>query len=137
MRYYNWERLDYVSDQYNLGPFQQGFADWFDNGGFTTGANFDLTHSFSDKLTVTLQGQYNVLHPIWDDYLNLYTPFSALYGDFLTPGAPCAGIAAGSGYVSCAYGTGTVLAPAFGINENGSFFQNYGFGLALPVQPDQ
>ncbi len=31
--------------------------------------------------------------------------------------------------MSCAYGTGVVQAPILYINENNSFFQNYGFGL--------
>jgi hypothetical protein len=129
VRYYNWERLETDSQLYSLGPFQQGAATWQAIGGPTTGGSFDLTHSFGNKLTVTLQGQYSVLHPIWDLAEPFLSQFGSLFGDFLAPTAPCAGIPAGMGYVSCAYGTGNVLAPGFGIAENGSYFQNWGAGL--------
>ena len=128
LRYYNWERLEYQSQEYGLGPFQQGQAFWEDNGGSVTGFSGEITHSFNDKLTVTLQGQYNVLHPIWNEIIPVFTFFGPLVGDFLPPTAGCPATP-GNGYVSCAYGTGNVPAPAFGLNMNNSYFQNYGFGL--------
>ena len=129
LRYYNWERLQNEQREYSLGPVQQGVAFYQTVGGPTVGMSFDLQHAFGDKLTVTLNGQYNISHPIWDGIEPLFTLFGPLPGDFGVPQAPCAGVPAGSGYVSCAYGTGVVPAPAFGLAENGSFFQNYGFGL--------
>lgn len=134
VRYYNWERLDYQSQEYGLGPFQQGFAFYSDNGGYTTGTSFDLTHSFGDKLTLTLQGQYNVKHPVWDEELPQYSFFSALFGDFLPPSGACAGTPAGDGYVYCAY-NGAVVAPAFGLDMNNSYFQDYGLGLRFQYNP--
>jgi hypothetical protein len=136
VRYYNWERLDYQSQEYGLGPFQQGFAFYSDNGGFITGTTTDLTHQFGDKLTVTLQGQYNVLHPIWDELLPQYSFFSGLFGDFVpvNPATDCPA-AAGAGYVSCSYGNNVVQAPAFGLNMNNSYFQNYGLGLRFQYTP--
>jgi hypothetical protein len=132
VRYYNWERLEYDSDEYNLGPFAQGTSYYQINGGSVTGTSFELTHQFGDKLTVTLQGQYNNLHPIWNE---IFTPVFALFGplggDFLpvAPGGCTPPVLAGTGYVSCAYGNGVVPAPSLYINENNSFFQNYGAGL--------
>ena len=128
LRYYNWDRMEYDQQLYSLGPFQQGLAVYQAIGGPTVGASFDLTHQFGDKLTVTLNGQYNVVHPIWNGVEPLLTLFGPLPGDFAPPAAGCPA-ALGAGYVSCAYGTGTVLAPAFGLNENDSYDQNYGFGL--------
>jgi len=137
LRYYNWERLDYDQDLYELGPTQQGFANYQITGGPTVGANFDLTHSFGDKLTLTLNGQYNNIHPIVQQWLPLLTVFDLLRlgSDFLPPtgGCPVAGQAAG--YVYCAYGANTPLAPSAGINTNGSFFQNYGLGLRIQYTP--
>lgn len=129
LRYYNWSSYETQQQEYSLGPTEQGVAFWQNTGGPTTGGSFDLTHIFGDKLTVTLNGVYSTQHPVWDGYEPLFTLYGPLAGDFGVPQAPCAGIPAGSGYVSCAYGVGTVPAPAFGLNENGSFFQDYGFGL--------
>ena len=136
LRYYNWETLDTDSTQYNLGPTQQGVAVYQTTGGPTVGMSFDLTHQFGDKLTVTLNGQYNNQHPIWDGIEPLFTLYGNLAGDFGVPQGGCAPgtVAAGAGYVSCAYGTGTVPAPAFGLAENNSFFQQYGFGLRFQYQ---
>jgi hypothetical protein len=128
LRYYNWERLETEQTEYSLGPTQQGVAVYQTIGGPTVGVSGDLTHQFGDKLTVTLNGQYNVQHPIWDGIEPLFTLFGPLPGDFGVPTAGCPA-ANGAGYVSCAYGVGTVPAPAFGLAENGSFFQNYGVGL--------
>ncbi len=130
VRYYNWERLETDMQEYELGPFQQGTSLWQAEGGSTTGFSGEITHQFGDKLTVTLQGQYNVLHPVWNqEFTPVYALFGPLGGDFTPPTAPCAGIPAGAGYVSCAYGAGVVPAPILYIDENNSFFQNYGFGL--------
>ena len=128
LRYFNWDRLESTQQEYSLGPAQQGVAVYQTIGGPTVGGSFDLTHQFGDKLTVTLNGQYEAQHPIWDGIEPLFTLFGPLPGDFGVPTAGCPA-ALGAGYVSCAYGVGTVPAPAFGLNENNSFFQNYGFGL--------
>jgi Carboxypeptidase regulatory-like domain len=132
LRYYNWDRMDYESTEYSLGQFVNGAANWEGFGGPTVGTSFDLTHTFGDKLTVTLNGQYNVLHPVWNQIQPLFTlftsPTAAGVGDFEPPSGGCPAGGQGQGYVYCAYG-GAVQAPAFGLNENNSFFQNYGMGL--------
>jgi hypothetical protein len=135
LRYYNWERLDYQQTLYSLGPAQNGLADYAINGGPVVGGSFDLTHSFSDKLTMTLNGQYSNIHPIDDVSFPLITVFGPLIGDFAPPAAGCPVAGQGLGYVSCAYGTGTVLAPGYGNSSNGSFFQNYGLGLRIQYSP--
>jgi hypothetical protein len=128
LRYYNWERMDFQQNLDSLGPTIQGVAYWLATGGSTVGASFDLSHSFGDKLTVTLNGQYSVRHPVLDFVEPLLTLFSPLFGDFLPPAAGCPA-ASGLGYVSCAYGSGNILAPDGGENANNSYFQNYGLGL--------
>jgi hypothetical protein len=135
LRYYNLERLQADSQLYSLGPSQQGLGFWDDIGGPTVGTSFDLTHTFGDKLTVTLNGQFNVLHPIWDWVVPIFGVGSPLFSDFLPPAffgeaacPPLATIPSGAGYAYCATG-GTVQAPAGIINFNNSFFQNYGAGL--------
>ena len=137
IRYYNWEKLESQSDLYSLGQFAQGAASWQIFGGPVVGASFDLTHSFSSKLTATINAQYNVSHPVWNEFLPFVSGIVPLAGDFAAPTAPCAGIPAGAGYVSCAYGTGTVLEPAYGVNENNSFFQNFGAGLRIQYSPTE
>jgi hypothetical protein len=129
LRYFNWDRMEYDQQEYSLGPFQQGVAVYQAVGGPSVGVSADLTHQFGDKLTVTLNGQYTNQHPIWNGIEPLFTLFGPLPGDFapVAPGGCPAAL--GAGTVSCAYGNGVVAAPAFGLNENDSFFQNYGVGL--------
>jgi hypothetical protein len=137
LRYYNWSRLDYDQDLYELGPLQAGVANYAITGGPTAGASFDLTHSFGDKLTLTLNGQYDNIHPIiqeWFPILTLFAPLM-LQNDFLPPTAGCPVTGQAAGYVYCAYAANTPLAPAYGVNTNGSFFQNYGFGLRIQYSP--
>jgi hypothetical protein len=129
VRYYNWERLEQDQNLYSQDYVNAGVAQYQVVGGPTVGANFDLTHQFGDKLTVSLQGSYEVVHPVWNDILPIYATFGALYGDFLAPTAGCAGVAAGAGYVTCAYGLNAVPAPSLYINLNGSYFQNWGTGI--------
>jgi hypothetical protein len=135
IRYYNFERLEADSTLYSLGPFQQGAASWEQEGGPTVGMNFDLTHSFGDKVTVTLNGTYQNQHPVWNLYEPWVSGITPLVGDFGPPTAPCAGIPAGSGYVSCAYPGQNILAPAYGINFNNSYFQNWGVGVRVQYSP--
>jgi hypothetical protein len=135
VRYFNWEQLENESTLYSLGPLQQGAASYITEGGPVVGGSFDLTHSFGSKVTATLNGQYTVEHPINNEYVPFVSGIVPLAGDFAAPTAPCAGIPAGMGYVSCAYGTGTVLEPSFGTNENASYFQNFGVGLRIQYSP--
>jgi hypothetical protein len=128
VRYYNWEELQTQQFLSSLGPVQQGAAFWLEEGGPTVGTSFDLTHVFGDKLTVTLNGQYSVLHPVINYEIPTLTPFFTPIGDFMPPAAGCPA-AYGAGTVSCAYGAGTVLEPEIGLNFNNSYFQNYGLGL--------
>ena len=129
IRYYNWERLQQDQNLYSQSYTNAGVALWEQEGGPTTGVNFDLSHQFGDKLNVELDGDYEVVHPIWNQILPIYATFGALYGDFLPPTAGCPVTGQGMGYVTCAYGNGVVPAPSLYINMNGTYFQNFGAGI--------
>jgi hypothetical protein len=135
IRYYNYERLESDSQLYSLGAFQQGVGSWQQIGGPTVGMNFDLTHSFGDKVTVTLNGTYQNQHPIWNLYEPWVSGITPLVGDFGTPTQSCTNIPAGDGYVSCAYPGQNILAPAYGINFNNAFFQEWGVGVRVQYSP--
>jgi len=136
VRYFNQERLDYSMQEYELGPVQQGVGQYQINGGPVVGGNFDLTHSFSDKLTVTLNGTYETTHPVWDAWIPIFgVAYGGLYGDFAPPAGGAGACAAppntlgqANGYVYCQT-AGTGLEPSFGLDYHGTYFQNYGAGL--------
>jgi hypothetical protein len=132
VRYYNWEKLDYNSDLYSLGAAQQSNPVYQVQGGPVAGGNFDFTHAFSDKMTVTLNGSYEKVSPIWNDVQPLFSADTSLIGDFGPPTAtnPCP-------YVSCQEGLGNVPIPSPLINYNNSFFQNYGIGLRFQYVPTE
>jgi hypothetical protein len=134
LRYFNWDRVETDQNLYELGPFQQGQADFLQEGGPTAGMSFDLTHTFNDKLTVTLQGSYQDQLPLYSDYQPGYALFGAPIGDFEPPTAPCAGVPLGDGYVSCAYGNGVIQAPTIEYTERARI-QDYGTGLRFQYSP--
>ena len=72
LRYYNWGDIQATDGSYSQGPWFTGFPGvgqvWNGIGGNTSGVNLDLLHQFGSNLTVTLNGQYNVVRPIWNDY---------------------------------------------------------------------
>lgn len=133
VRYFNQERLDASMQEYELGPFQQGVGQYQIDGGPVVGGNFDLTHSFSDKLTVTLNGTYEVTHPIWDAWIPIFgIAYGGLYGDFNPPAGACPAdpttLGQNNGYVYCQTG-GAGLEPSFGLDYHGTYFQNFGGGI--------
>jgi Carboxypeptidase regulatory-like domain/TonB-dependent Receptor Plug Domain len=167
LRYYNWELLEYSDDQYSQGPWgsqDPGITDWSVDGGSTVGTNLDIEHQFGSNLTVTVSGQYNLLHPIFDDEepqdllsalitgtgLSL-TPdgsSSTTYGqpvptDWLPGGYLCGNNTNGPGgtgvdYLKCA-ASGSVAdtrIPMWGIGYNGTFFQEWGGGIRFQYNPN-
>jgi hypothetical protein len=167
LRYYNWELLEYNDDQYSLGPSgtnTPGITTWSSVGGPTVGMNLDLEHQFGSNLTVTLNGQYNIVHPIDDAYspqiqlaalssgtgLSL-TPdgsSSTTFGqpvpaDWLAGGYLCGNNTNGPGgsgvdYFNCAGGAGVsnTRIPMWGINYNGSYLQQWGGGVRFQYNPN-
>jgi hypothetical protein len=147
-RYYNWETLQSGDDSYTLGPWQTGdpgISDTSTTGGPTSGVGLDLVHQFGSNLTVTLNGEYDVLRPIWDGYepqLEAYALYAgagqegATGADWLPGGVVydtyCPGVAySGTGPLpSC-----DPRLPSWGIGYNGTEFQNWGGGIRVQYNP--
>jgi hypothetical protein len=149
LRYYNWEELEYFDDQASLPAWgtNASVSDWIVGGGPTVGMNLDLVHQFGSQLTVTLNGQYNVLHPIQDDYepqdqLEAIITGTGLNNqpvakDWLPGGYLCGGNSTHTDYFNCA-APGSVSdtrIPSWGINYNKSYFQNWGTGIRFQYDP--
>jgi len=149
LRYYNWETLEYSDTSYTLGAWNTSFPGVSATsaiGGPTVGANLDLVHQFGSNLTVTLNGEYDVLHPIWDGYEPQLQGIGLAFGTGLAneptvadwlPGGEvydtyCPGVAySGTGPLpSC-----DPRIPSWGIGYNGTVFQNWGTGIRLQYTP--
>jgi len=134
-KYYNWENLQGGSNNTGtsaLNPSNLGigaYPTWNQTGGPKVGARLDLTHQFSSKHTVTLDGLYENAHPIWDGYdpnaMVFLLAATGHYGDFL-PG----------GYLSQYFPNGIPRIPNTGIGYNGAFFQNFGYGIREQWAPN-
>jgi hypothetical protein len=169
LRYYNWEQLDYNDASYSNGPaagYVNGLGtvggvalpSWQQVGGPTVGTSLDLTQQFGSKLTVTANGQYNIVEPTW----NSEQPGLAIFGfgggsaqgpstaDWL----PSANLAtAPNGYIynyfcgSLPQSVGIAFLnggpkpsclprlPSWGIDYEGDKWQNYGIGLRVQYAP--
>ncbi len=139
-RYYNWESLQCSSNDtgttaatYGNGGGIGAYPTENCTGGPRVGIITDLTHQFSEKHIVTLNAQYEVSHPIW----NNYDP-DALY--YLLAASPCSGGPCltdfTGGYLSGYFPNGTPRVPVSGINYNGAFFQTMGLGLRWQYNPN-
>lgn len=145
LRYYDWDEKAATDQSYSLGPWQTGFPGagaWSETGGKTVGGNLDILQQIGNNLTVTLNGQYNVLYP---EFL-AYEPFLSiiqLTGTGLSAGGPqpsaadwlpggylCAG-----GYVDCSSGVSNVRIPSWGIDYHSATFDNWGTGIRLQFSP--
>ena len=134
-KYYNWENLQGSSNNEGFSganPSNLGigaYPTWNQTGGPKVGARLDLTHQFSSKHTVTLDGLYENAHPIWDGYdpnaMVFLLAATGHYGDFL-PG----------GYLSQYFPNGIPRIPNTGIGYNGAFFQNFGYGIREQWAPN-
>ena len=108
-------------------------------GGPRVGGIVDLTHQFGDKSIVTLSAQYEVSHPVWNDYDPEAIFF--LLGDFgaggCSPvgGGPCLGDFQPGGYLSGFFPGGVPRVPVSGINYNQAYFQQYGLGFRWQYSP--
>ena len=165
LKYYNWNEDQYSDDSYTLGPWGNGFpgiAAPSDTGGQTTGGNIDITQQIGSKVTVTLNGQYNVLDPQFNAYEPQLSPIGfavtglgtpAAAADWL-PGTPATATTAAvaPGYIYQHFcGTtpwiqnGVIGAgpkpsclpriPSWGIGYNQTTFQDWGAGLRLQYSP--
>jgi hypothetical protein len=83
LRYYNWSALSATDSTYTGGAPEAGVWGLGETqvtvGGYTTGFSTDLEKQFGGNLTVSLEGQYNMLHPIFDDYDPTDTILSPLF----------------------------------------------------------
>jgi hypothetical protein len=149
LRYYNWDELEYSDDQASLQAWGTGasVSDWTVTGGPTVGMNLDLVHQFGSQLTVTLNGQYNLLYPIEDDYEPQDQVAALISGtglanqpvpsDWLPGGYLCGNNPKHVDYFNCA-APGSISdtrIPSWGINYNKSFFQNWGTGVRFQYDP--
>ncbi len=148
LRYYNWDSLATTNSTDSLGPWNTGLpgaAFVQTTGGQTTGVNLDIIKQFGNNLTISLNGQYNVLDPIFD----LEEPalsIIALAGTGLA-NQPSAADWLPGGYVYSKFcgstpWSGTTAAPAclpripsWGIGYQGTIFQNYGEGIRFQYSP--
>jgi hypothetical protein len=139
-RYYNWSALSNSDTTYSLGAPQAGIFGFgaFQQtiGGYTSGISTDLEKQFGANLTVSLEGQYNWLHPLFDLYdptdetivpyaTGLNNPLMAT--DWATGGYFC-----GYAQFNCGanpLGIADARLPTWGINYQKTLFQNWGAGL--------
>jgi hypothetical protein len=151
LRYYNWTELQATDLSYSAGgfgtnPVYPAGQVWNQTGGQTVGGNLDLVHQVGSNLTVTLNGQYNDLYPEFNA-MAMFTPFTLL-GTGLTNQATASDWLPG-GYVynyfcgSTPWATGAPRPsclprlPGWGINYNGTVFQDWGAGLRLQYNPTE
>jgi hypothetical protein len=158
LRYYNWNDLQNTDNQYTLGPWGAGFpgiSAWVQTGGQTVGTNLDIIHQFGSKLTLTLNGQYNVLYPQFNAYEPQLSMIGIAIAGLANPPAGAdwlpsttAGCAPGQcGYIydyfcpGVAWTTGPAPSclprvPSWGIGYNKTTFQNWGSGIRLQFVPN-
>jgi len=143
VRYYNWNSLQSADGSYTNGAWQTGTPGLTvgaeTTGGYTSGFSADLEHQFGSNLTVSLEGQYNILHPLFDLYepqLQLLTP---VISDLPNQIAPTDWVTGGyfctNGYLSCPNGVANTRVPSWGINYNKTFFDQWGTGLRFQYSP--
>jgi hypothetical protein len=143
LRYYNWEQLDYNDTSYSNGPangYIAGFAgdalpEWEQVGGPTVGTSLDITQQFGSKLTVTANGLYNVVTPVWNSEQPGLTIFGigggSAQGPSTTDWLP-------GGYIYNYFtskGEAVPRLPNWGIDYEGNRWQNYGMGLRFQYAP--
>jgi hypothetical protein len=142
LRYYNWEQLQYQSNQYSVGPASGGGTFWAAYGGPTTGVSLDLTRQVGSKLTVNVNAKYDILHPIGDS-ISAQTEILGLYLSGIGADNP-GGVTGPSpadwlpgGYLSKYFPNGIPRIPLWGQNYSKAFFQNWGTGIRLQYTPMQ
>jgi hypothetical protein len=153
-KYYNWETLQGGSN--NLGSTFQNpsslglgaYPTWNETGGPKVGGRIDLTKQFSSKNTVTIDGVYEVAHPIWNGYdpnalgfLSMLFPLLGAAGPSYANFLPLSACAASSfpdcGTLNKYFPHGMPRMPVSGINYNSAYFQNFGFGIREQWAPNE
>jgi hypothetical protein len=156
LRYYNWDYLSTANPSTTLGAWGSnlpGMGQWNTTGGPTVGMSGDIEKQLGADLTVTLQGQYDILHPLFDgmaptDSLISFDPGAlgpgAISGAIPVTGSsgPVAisdwepgGYFCNNGYFDCSSGLADTRLPTWGINYNKTEFQDWGAGLRFQFQP--
>jgi len=148
LRYYNWGSLQGSDTSYTNGAWNTGFPGISARttvGGQTTGVNLDVIHSFSPELTVSVNGQYNVLAPLFDSVQPQIEGLALLGTGLANQPTPADFLPGGYVYTNFCGATpwaGTGPAPAclpripgWGIGYNGTIFQNWGTGIRFQYNP--
>jgi hypothetical protein len=148
LRYYNWAGLQSLDTSYTNGAWNTGFpgeSAQETTGGQTTGVNLDIIHQFAPNLTVSLNGQYNVLDPIFDLGEPQLQGLALLGTGLNNQPAPADWLP--GGYVYNAFcgstpysGSGPLPScdpriPTWGIGYNSTIFQNWGTGIRFQYSP--
>ena len=149
LRYYNYTTLESSDDSYTLasyGTSLPGTYAWEQVGGQTVGMNLDILHQFGSNLTVTLNGQYNVLYPEF----SAFEPQVGLFGlggtgllnqpglgDWFSGGYLCGGNTLGKDYFDCAApgAVSNTRIPIWGIGYSHDAFQEWGTGVRFQYNP--
>jgi len=132
LKYFNWGQLTALSQNYSVAP--SDLAEYAVEGGTRSGVILDVSRQIGSHLTLQLDGSYQLIDPIFNAYVpatyfftpGFIGPITAQpnYADFL-PG----------GYLSTYFANGAPRVPNWGIDYNGSFFQEYGAGLRVQYSP--
>jgi hypothetical protein len=168
LKYYNWEQLEYNDTSYSNGA-SAGYATgngtlggiatpvWQQVGGPTVGGQLDITQQLGSKLTVTLDGKYDIVEPVWNSYQSGLAVFGigALnFGDLASSQGPSSldwlptnPITGAPGYIYNYFCGSTPWAagapkpsclprlPNWGIDYEGNKWQNYGAGIRFQYAP--
>lgn len=160
LRYYNWDTMQYSDSDLSFNPITFGGGGYQATGGPTVGGSLELTQQVGTNLTLDLQGEYNVQHPIWDGPQPPYTVYAdfspaemAQFEDWTSPsqcqymnttfggdpfGVPLNCSTATGGYIYNYFtskGQPVPRIPWYGIGFNKSYFQNFGAGLRVQYSP--
>ena len=141
LRYWNWETLQ--GDANNQGSnylFGLGLGSYptqNETGGPRVGGSLDFQHQFGANLTVSLEGTYETVHPVWNGYDPNAIMFLLAAGAG-GPGGPSEADFLPGGYLSTAmcgatlcFPNGPPAVPTTGINYNAAWYQQYGGGIRV------
>lgn len=148
LRYYNWDALETTDATASIPAWETdavGLSSLVTTGGQTTGVNLDVIHQFASNLTLSLNGQYDVLDPIFDAAEPEYGWYGPLASGLASQASPSDWLPGGNVYTAfCGAtpysGTGALPScdpriPVWGIGYQGTIFQNWGTGVRLQYSP--
>ena len=147
IKYFNWAQYSYTDSSYVQGAYGSGIPNpaWGAIGGPQSGFIADLTKQFGTNLTVTLDGSYDNIRPVWDGQQPALTYFGlgGFVPDFVganaaaSTGLPVGYLCNGNGgapfsqfAAGCASSLGIAgQLPNWGIGFQQAQFQNWGYGI--------